>query len=87
MAQRHRSEYRGQQPANGQNKDAAKAAISTVATGSTATQDSYRTYLFRLTRQLPPYLLTTRFLGGLWSKDTQPYSCSLGAIAGRPILR
>ncbi|HZC25207.1 MAG TPA: hypothetical protein VE866_17865, partial [Candidatus Binatia bacterium] len=72
---------------NRNKKHAAEATISTVAGGPTAAQDGDRTNLFRLTRQLLPYLLTTSFLGGLWSKDTQPVSCSFGAITGRLILR
>ena len=86
MAQRDGRESHSKQPANRQQKYATEAAISAMATGPTAAQDRNRTYFFRLIRQLPPYLLTTRFLGGLWSKDTYPHSCSFGAITGRPIL-
>lgn len=56
MAQRDGSESYGKQRANGQQKDVTKAAISAMATGPTAPQDRYRTYFFRLTRQLLPYL-------------------------------
>src|ERR1700752_194547 len=64
MTQREGRESHSKQPANRQQKYATEAAISAMATGPTAAQNRNRTYFFRLTRQLPPYLLTTRFLGG-----------------------
>ena len=87
MAQRDGRESHRQQRTNRQQKDATKAAISTMTTGPTAAQDRNRTYFFRLIRQLPPYLINDQiFWGGLWSKDTQPHWCSFGAITGRPIF-